>query len=616
MGGKLVTGAATLAVIIALVGGAAALGTALGLGSSALLAAMTTMACFVAAFGGALWPDLRLLAWFGPAVVGLSAGTQLLHEVSVPAAIALLTVVIFAGSLLPVLGPRYASVATGLGMVVLFAYLYPFSAPPGAAPPTLAEALGAPALAVGMVLVVRLLMGVGDPQKSTRAAVAGLLTAPDATGLEPAARAVAADRPTPWLLRALYGAARYRAAELLLRRRVEQLDGPAAEQVEHLLDAGRAEAGELAAAVAANAAPTGLAAPARHPVDVTELPGHTARLLEASTTGLDEVRDAAVERAPSPAPPPLTGWGISPGDAVLAALHWRSQQLRHALRCALAVLAGLIVALFRPGDPMMMTFLLAIFMIVQPDLRATAATAGHRAAGALVGALLLAVLLIVLPSAALLPAGLVALVVGFAVRAEQPTIFNAAMMITLVGMYTTTRHWDPRAALLEYVIITLAAVAIGLGFGFAVIPGVPRPSPAARIAAAVAALRAGIGGASDPRRRRDLLRALTDLTSPPTTGRIDGVDQARLAAAGAAGTGVVTGVLGLAHHRRAIPTAPDLTPAVLDWLDDALGGRPGTERLATITSGADHEQQLLIAAIGADVALLHDSTGTTEQASE
>jgi hypothetical protein len=89
--------------MIVLVGG---LGYLVGLGSAAILAGLTAMFCLMAAFGGSLAADLRLLAWFGPVLVVASGGVRLLSEYAPWVAVGLLVVIVFVACLLPVLGPR------------------------------------------------------------------------------------------------------------------------------------------------------------------------------------------------------------------------------------------------------------------------------------------------------------------------------------------------------------------------------------------------------------------------------------------------------------------------------------------------------------------------------
>jgi hypothetical protein len=88
-------------VILAVVGGTAGLGTLAGLGSATILAGLTALFCFMAANGGPLLPDLKVLAGFAPAVVVACAAPRLLAEVSQVAAITVLVMIVFVACLMP-----------------------------------------------------------------------------------------------------------------------------------------------------------------------------------------------------------------------------------------------------------------------------------------------------------------------------------------------------------------------------------------------------------------------------------------------------------------------------------------------------------------------------------
>ena len=50
-----------------------------------------------------------------------------------------------------------------------------------------------------------------------------------------------------------------------------------------------------------------------------------------------------------------------------AALNWDSAQLRHAVRCALGVLLALSLSTLWASSPLRLSFLLAVFVIMQPQ---------------------------------------------------------------------------------------------------------------------------------------------------------------------------------------------------------------------------------------------------------
>ena len=101
-------------------------------------------------------------------------------------------------------GPRFATVGTGLGMATLLAYAY---RSPG--PPTPANSSQRPCWVFWLLPALRILMGVGDPNKVTRTAIADVLSneRPD---LGAAFGNWLGARPVQWLGEALAAAARYR----------------------------------------------------------------------------------------------------------------------------------------------------------------------------------------------------------------------------------------------------------------------------------------------------------------------------------------------------------------------------------------------------------------------
>ncbi|AHH95671.1 hypothetical protein KALB_2302 [Kutzneria albida DSM 43870] len=599
-----------IVLMVVVLGAVAGLGVVLGLGGAAVLAALTAMFCMMAAFGGALWPDLKLLAWFAPAVVAAGAGPRLLAEVSQPAAIVALTAVIFLTSLLPTLGPRYVTAAVGLGMASLFGYAFQFTGQTGNG-----QVLAAPALAVAVVIVLRVASGLGDPTKPTRTAVADLLAAPEPHSPETAVRAWRSDGRRHWIGQVLDGTLRYRTSLGLLTDRLQQLDDGHAAELTALLDEARAEAQTLADAVRAKQ-PQEIAGPVRGPLP-TGLPGQTARVVERMRAGLDAVRAAVTERGSKALAVHATATRF-PVELVLSALNPRSGQFRHALRCALGVLVALMVASLRPGDPLVPTFLMAVFAIIQPEWQASATRAWQRTAGAVLGALLMGLIVLVAPQGAWLVIGVVSMMVGMTFQQSKPIVFNACMVLMLVGMYSTTKHLAPDRLLVEYLAAIALAVAIGLLFGFAVVPGKRRPSAEERISAAAGAVRTSLTRLTDPvtedeaaqrKRGRAVVRRVNDLLTEPGTGRETPADQARLAEAAQSMGELLRGVAGLLMHRAAVPESADTTAAALRWVRDAVdpAATPDPDQLAASTQDADEEQRLLIDALAEDALRLRQT---------
>ncbi|MEV5539208.1 FUSC family protein [Saccharopolyspora shandongensis] len=469
-----------LLMMAVIVGGAAGMGATAGLGAATTLAALSAMFCFMAASGGALRPDLRLLAVLAPAMVLAIAVPRLMAEVSSWVSIALVVVVVFVAGLLPALGQRFVQVGLGLGMAALFSYGFQLT---GTA--THIQIIAAPVLAVIWVFLLRLLLGARDPSGPTRAAMAGALADQQATDPAEALRKWHSDRPTRWTGQVLFATMRYRTILGVLGDRRRYLPSHDAEELDAVLDAAREEAARLADAVRAPASPE---LPDNGRLAVPELPGGTSVLISRLWEELAEIRAAAVARDTTRVKVPAAVRQVLVKTS-RGTLSWRSTQLRHAARCALGVLIALVIASFRPEDPLTVAFLMTIFAIMQPEWHDSLAKARERVIGALAGSVVLALVIWLLPQAALAPVALIALLIGFWFMRTQPVVFNGCIVLMSVGLNATTRHLDPVSVLVEYVVLILLALLIGLVFGFAAIPGVPKPGINERFAKARGAIR-------------------------------------------------------------------------------------------------------------------------------
>ncbi|MER6667875.1 FUSC family protein [Amycolatopsis japonica] len=590
-------GPGLLVVLLVVLGGVSGLGFLLGLGNAAVLAALTALFCLIAAVGGPLWADLRLLAWFAPALILAVGVPRLLGAVSQWAAIGLLVAIVVVAGLLPVLGPRFVTVGLGLGMASLFGYGFQLTGTASAG-----QILGAPAIAVAVVILFRVLMGAKDPAKPTRDALADALSTGTSETQVRAARLWLADRPRRWTGGVLGGLFRYRAATGLLEIRRKRLDS---KEIGETLDAATEEAARLAEAVRSPIAPNDV-----EPVRRNEpggLPGATARLVTALWEALETIRTAATERDESRVDVPKGLRKELRRVELGGAFSWQSAQFRHALRCGLGVGLALAVASFRPGDPLTVSFLLATFAILQPEWRDSLGKAWQRIGGSLGGAVVLSLVLWLLPQGFLLPIGLVALLGGFSFMQTRPAVFNGCMVLMSVGMNATTRHLDPRYVLVEYLLLMVLAGAIALLFGFAAIPGVPKPGPAERFENAVGTTRELLGSVArklrgedvDPRTLGREFRAATIahhglLTAEPGTKEPAPDQRDALEKASEALRGLSVTASSLLLRPRSAEAA--------DAVDEAARTL-GTEEAAEIPvpRDADEEQRLVLDTIAADV---------------
>ncbi|QWF76994.1 FUSC family protein [Amycolatopsis sp. CA-230715] len=595
-------GPGMLVVLLVIVGGTAGLGTVVGLGNAAVLAALTALFCLIAALGGPLRADLRLLAVFAPALVVAVGVPRLLGAVSPAAAIALVTVVVFVAGLLPALGSRYVTVGLGLGMASLFGYGFQISGGASAG-----QIIGAPALAVAVVFVLRILIGLSDPGKATRAALADTLTAENVETPEKAARTWLADRPERWTARVLGASMRYRTARAILAVRLRTLDDAAAKAVTAELE----KAGEHAEALA-----TAVRAKESSSVDKA---GGGAGLTGAMWSALDAVRDAEATRDRSRVDVPKSLRRQVLGSELRGALSWRSAQLRHAVRCALGMLLALVLAGFRPGDPLTVAFLMGTFAVMQPEWRDSVEKAKQRIAGAMAGAVVVVLVIWLLPPAALLPIALVAVLGGFTVMRSEPVVFNGCMVLMSVGVNAGTRHLDPGEVLVEYVLLILLAAVIGLLFGFAAIPGVRKPSVAERYERAVAAARDMLAAAASALRGDEVgqhelalrfaeaARARQELVTPepgsaePVPAQRQAVEDADESLRGLSGAAAAL-VLG---RDQAAPMAEPVGEIVQAL---TVGAEPDFERLTGFDpESLGDERRLLLDTLTSDALRLHEA---------
>ena len=589
-----------LVVIVIVVGGTAGIGAALGLGSVTILAGLTALFCFIAANGGPLRADLKLLAAFAPAVVIGGALPRLLGQWSHIAAIAALVIVVFIAALLPVFGTRFVTVGLGLGMASVFGYGFQLT---GAASGW--QIVAAPAIAVAVVIILRTLLGARDPDKPTRVALAGALTGTSGAA-ERAARVWLADRPRVWQSRVLGAGARFGATKSVLNGRQRALPADQAEALGEVLEAASTQMATLAEAVQAKSTPDDLPPVIRKQAKVP-LPGATERMVDDLWRMVESVHDAVTTRDRSTSDFPRHIIRQILQRELEGAFSWRSAQLRHAIRCALGMIIALTVASFRPGDPLTVSFLMTTFAIMQPEWRDTLTKAWQRVGGALGGAAVLALVLWLLPQSALLPIALAALLIGFPFMQTQPMLFNGCMVFLSVGLNASTKHLDPVHTLIEYVLLMAGAVAIGLLFGFLAVPGVPRPPVSARLAEAttelhrllrlVSSLLRGdeVLGRSVGVRFREAARAHQNLVSPEPGSKPPAADQQEaLEEAG-------DGLRGLAGSSLALFRLGNTAPALADFTADAARALEDGSEPPQPPAGLDDEQQLIADMVVADL---------------
>ncbi|MFC7341197.1 FUSC family protein [Saccharopolyspora griseoalba] len=410
-------------------------GTVLGwffeLQAPALIAGLTAVLALTATSGQSLQSDLHRFAWFGPAVVLIMAIGPVLTEVPVLAGAAV-ALVVFGTGMLPALGEHYriggqifaaatlVSTTTGIGIREPFPVL-----------------LAAAVLGGLLALALRMLMGLSDPGRATRHAVAGTLLRPGPGVLESAAAAWRADGSATWLGEVLAGAARFRAARETLLAQAQQSDRMEAERLRAIVAEADAVAGELARAVRARAC-TGLPMIARRdPAEAVLARGGRQDLPDAArglNQGLERIRASVVRRDETSVPPPAEGQRKERLlAAVRAHLSFRSSLFRHALRCTLAVTVGMVIVLLL-RDPSASSLLLGLYVVLAPAARDSMTGALERTGGAVLGVTALALLISLVPFTYLLiPVVVAGMLLNMPkLRAEFQVVLSCLIVVTVV----------------------------------------------------------------------------------------------------------------------------------------------------------------------------------------
>ncbi|WP_246195806.1 FUSC family protein [Halopolyspora algeriensis] len=457
-------------VVLLTVSAATGLGWAFDLAAPALLAGLTAVFTLVGAGGQSLRADLRRLRWFAPALVLVMAGGPL--PASLPWVAGLLVAaVVFGAGMLPALGQHYRV----LGQTFAAATITSITTGLGANQPT-HTLLGAAVLGSLFAVCLRITTGRSDPTRTTRAAVARTLTEWGPGIVEQAATAWRGGNSAVWLGRVLAGAARYRAAREILLAQARR-DRTEAELLHRIVDEADTVAAELARAVRASAC-TGLPPLARLDPLRSVLGENSRQAVPAAARGIDEglerIRAAVIERdgttVPAVRDDHRQGWHV----AVRAHLSPRSSLFRHALRCTLAVGAGMAIALAM-DDPSVSTLLLSLYVVLQPAARDSMTGALERTGGVVLGVAALAVLVALLPGAFLLvPLAVTVMLLRVDwLRADYRTLLGALITVTVADQ-TLMLQRSPADVAIGFAANTAigAAIALVVGYlGYLVLPG-------------------------------------------------------------------------------------------------------------------------------------------------
>ena len=495
---------AMIIILVVVLAPSLLIGSLVGAGGASIIGGFIALFGLLATMGGPLRADLRRFAAIGPLVAFSAVAPRLLAEVTVLGAFALITGLVFIAGLLPIRSRRYDSVALGVGMGALLGYSIPLTGPASAVQLVIAAVVG-----LAIALILRVLLGIGDPGGPTRKAIADLLDG-TSSDFSAAFDSWLSDRPSRWLGRVLVSAGQYRISRRVLTGPV----GSSEDEPDSVLEAEGDRAAVIAVSVRAKSRP-----PVDTPPDdnVSPAPESTDQLrshaLRSMTSALDDAKRAAEERDASTVPLPAGFRRRLSLSALRAGLRHGSVQVRHALRTALGALLALLVSLFlQPGDPLLPTLLVTTFVVIQTSWRATLSRARDRFAGLAIGGLLVVIIVLTVPESWFLPISLVGLAIGMWFVTARPAIGTAGIIVMSVGLNTELRHLEPWAVILEYVVLTIIALVIGTVVGFVVVPAWrPRPLPeridtaVGLTARALRSLAADMGGQPEA-----VLRSLED----------------------------------------------------------------------------------------------------------
>ncbi len=419
----------TTMVVVAVVAATVA-GWIFDLHTLGVVAGLSAVFALVGAGGQSLRADLHRFAWFVPAVTLVMAVGPVLRSVPVLAGL-LVAAVVFGAGMLPALGEHYrlvgqtfaaatlASTTTGIGTDQPAALLF--------------AAAGAGAL---FALALRVTIGLSDPTRWTRDAVAQTLTEPGPGVVERAATAWRNDGTATWLGQVLAGASRFRAARQTLLAQAGRADRAEAEQLRRIVAEADLVAAELAVSVRAKAC-TGLPPEARRDPSAAVLEGDHQELptaVRGINQGLDRIRAAVQERSDIAATPEarIGRWERAKG-AAKAHLSLRSSLFRHALRCTLAVGAGMVIVLLL-SDPSASTLLLGLYVVLQPAARDSMTGALERTGGAVLGVVALAVVITLVPGTFLLVPLVIMgmMLLADRMRSDYQVLLGALITVTVV----------------------------------------------------------------------------------------------------------------------------------------------------------------------------------------
>lgn len=438
-----------------------ALATLFGAGAVAMIAMMVSLFTFISIIGGSLLADMKTAAVVAPLIFAAATLPRLVSEFNAIAGAVVACVFMLVVVLLPLHDERLGNARMSCGMAVIFSYAMALSDEFNAE-----QFVVAIAVAVIWPVVLRLIIGARDPDKATRESIASLFDngEPD---LEDALHAWLLGGRKLWQAKVISAACRSRGGIHMLRLLGEP-DG----HYDNII----AQYAHAAAQVADQVRAKTPDANRQLNLPETHLEGEASRVANQAADGLAEANEAAATRpAGTTTRPSRESLRATAGKPLLRE---RKVQIRHAIRTfiGMSIMIALTTALLAPGGSLKASALLCTFAILQSSWHATLAKSKTRIIGVSVGMIASAVLTAVLPAHALLPVAMICMLLGMWFMLSRPTLAYFFMAIMSIGMAVGTRGVDPAAYIVEYLIVIVAAILVGVVGGFVLVRPVPHPT--------------------------------------------------------------------------------------------------------------------------------------------
>ena len=286
-------------------------------------------------------------------------------------------------------------------------------------------------------------------------------------------------------------------------------------------------------------------------------------------------------------------------DSILAALSFRSDYLRHALRAMITVTLALLIVAFAGQPVFALPILMGAYGVLQPTFAGGVAEARRRIIGVMVGAAAATLIVTTTPPAVAAALSILALIIAFAFIASSIAIFMGGLVVTLAIAVAPLVHIDSVTYAIGYAIAVLVGALLAATVGFLSVPrrtSKTRGRSLAHALSATADVLDAVGPSPRPDMQARLLTAFraqqnTAAAAPPTSWQAD--DEASQAVAGLNLLALAM-VLGFAPRSR---TVEETTRSVAARLRDGAR-QPLPEQQATARESGDALNQLLTTEYG------------------